>query len=202
MATQRTTIFIAVLAVHVVAAAAMLQQRQARTVTGEQTIEAFLIVDSPRPVAAATVPLALKAPVVELVAPEIQVTIATAPVLIPAEVPAAHPPAIAASTTSGESPLRVITPADYLRSPAPRYPPLARQLRQQGVVMVRVTIAATGEPMQVQIEKSSGFRLLDEAALDAVRKAWFRPMVESGTAHVAAALVPIEFLASALLASR
>jgi protein TonB len=91
------------------------------------------------------------------------------------------------------SSLRVITQADYLRPPSPRYPPLAHRLGLQGVVLVRVTIAMTGEPVRVEIERSSGFRLLDDAALAAVRKAWFRPLLESGTARVVEALIPVDF---------
>lgn len=51
------------------------------------------------------------------------------------------------------------------------YPAFARQLRQQGTVTVRLTIAPDGKLRSVEILSSSGHASLDKAALAAVRKA-------------------------------
>lgn len=51
------------------------------------------------------------------------------------------------------------------------YPQRARQLRQEGQPIVRIVIDPQGQAKQIAIEASSGVALLDEAALDIVRKA-------------------------------
>lgn len=58
--------------------------------------------------------------------------------------------------------------AAYLNNPPPRYPQAARQAGEQGVVTLRVLVMRTGVPSRVEIEKSSGYTLLDTAARDAV----------------------------------
>lgn len=79
-------------------------------------------------------------------------------------------------------------------APAPPYPPQALRLQQAGKVMLRVRVDAQGRPAEIAIESSSGFRLLDEAAIKVVRKRWhFVPATEGGQPIEAWALVPIEF---------
>ncbi len=50
-----------------------------------------------------------------------------------------------------------------------------------------------GRPAQIQIERSSGFARLDDAARVAVEKALFHPHVVNGIAQPAQVLIPIEF---------
>lgn len=73
----------------------------------------------------------------------------------------------------------VLTPpsfsAAYLRNPPPRYPPAARRNGDEGTVMLRVRVTADGAAAQVELDRSSGFPLLDGAALDAVRGWRFVP---------------------------
>jgi periplasmic protein TonB len=52
-----------------------------------------------------------------------------------------------------------------------RYPTSARLNGYEGRVVVRAVIKADGNLMDVQVHKSSGYELLDEAALEVVRKA-------------------------------
>ncbi len=73
---------------------------------------------------------------------------------------------------------RVInTKADpnYFQNPPPEYPEMAKQMRQEGLVMLAVDVDREGMPGQVEIKKSSGFRLLDQAAIKAVRHWKFQP---------------------------
>ena len=80
-------------------------------------------------------------------------------------------------------------------APPPPYPrnAVARQL--QGTVMLRIHVSATGEPMEVSVENSSGYALLDQAALKFVKARWrFVPVQRDGQATDAWALVPIEFV--------
>lgn len=51
------------------------------------------------------------------------------------------------------------------------YPQRARQLGQEGQPVVRMVLDAAGNVMQLALENSSGVSLLDETALDIVRRA-------------------------------
>ena len=64
---------------------------------------------------------------------------------------------------------------DYFQNPPPEYPELAKQMRQEGRVMLSVTVDRQGLPIKVEIAQSSGFRLLDQAALKAVSHWKFQP---------------------------
>ena len=57
----------------------------------------------------------------------------------------------------------------YLNNPRPAYPPMARKLGLEGVVLLRVDVSAKGTPDKVVIAHSSGASLLDEAAIKAVQ---------------------------------
>jgi protein TonB len=99
----------------------------------------------------------------------------------PAAVVAAPQPGQAESVTiddAGFGP-RVVTVADYLRyvrdhNPAPTYPRLARLRGEQGRVVVRVVVPATGQLQKAEIEEGSGFDLLDRVALEAAKQ-WRYP---------------------------
>jgi len=51
------------------------------------------------------------------------------------------------------------------------YPALARKRGIEGTVQVSFRITLTGEPEEIRIMKSSGFRILDRATLRVVKKA-------------------------------
>lgn len=55
----------------------------------------------------------------------------------------------------------------YIVKPSPSYPAESRSAREQGLVVLRITVNASGRPSQVEILKSSGFPRLDRAALEA-----------------------------------
>jgi len=83
--------------------------------------------------------------------------------------------------------------ARYLNNPKPEYPEIARQLRQQGVAILAVEVGADGHPNQVSLSRSSGFPLLDHAAIQAVRAWSFRPE-RAGDVPVSSHVeVPIRF---------
>lgn len=81
----------------------------------------------------------------------------------------------------------------YLEPPAPVYPRASRRLGESGLVIVRVFVDADGLPRQLQIAQSSGFARLDEAALDGVRRARFKPPTENGRPTAGWARIPIPF---------
>lgn len=80
-----------------------------------------------------------------------------------------------------------------LSSPAPRYPPQAARRGESGTVLVRVDVGPDGVPTSTSLVQSSNSRLLDKAALDAVRRWRFRPAVVNGHPTVGSVVVPIEF---------
>jgi protein TonB len=83
---------------------------------------------------------------------------------------------------------------EYVRAPAPRYPPESQRGRERGTVLLRVLVDALGRPAQIQVERSSGYSRLDAAARIAVEKALFRPHEVNGIAQPAQVLIPIEFV--------
>lgn len=88
-----------------------------------------------------------------------------------------------------------LTTLAYDVHPAPRYPRQALRAGDAGKVTLRVLVDENGQPKQVQIERSSGHRLLDRAARDQVLAKWrFHPATAPDGRRIAAwALVPIEF---------
>ncbi|WP_295970381.1 energy transducer TonB [uncultured Xanthomonas sp.] len=97
------------------------------------------------------------------------------------------PPASASAPVDGMQ-------LQYLRAPAPPYPRDALRDRLQGSVLLRVLVGTDGQPLQVSIEKSSGHRVLDQAARDQVLKRWaFKPALQNGTPVQAYGLVPVDF---------
>jgi protein TonB len=65
--------------------------------------------------------------------------------------------------------------AAYLRNPAPAYPAAARRRGDQGTAMLKVLVDSEGAPLRIELDQSSGSRLLDGAALDAVKSWRFVP---------------------------
>lgn len=90
-----------------------------------------------------------------------------------------------------------VTPPDfgasYLQNPAPAYPLASRRLREQGRVLLRVHVSATGEPQQVLLHESSGHARLDEAARAAVERWRFVPAKQGTRALAAWVVVPVRF---------
>jgi len=83
--------------------------------------------------------------------------------------------------------------AAYLRNPKPSYPPLAQRRGMQGVVLLLVEVSDKGLPTVVKVKKTSGYMLLDKAALKAVRAWRFAPAKRGGLPVAAAVEVPIRF---------
>src|SRR6185295_11789829 len=96
----------------------------------------------------------------------------TAPIEGPAQ-SAALPADAPASSAAADSTVVEVAPAfdaDYLRNPVPAYPSLARRLREQGRVLLRVHVDTAGNPDEVQLRVSSGFERLDASARETVMR--------------------------------
>jgi protein TonB len=83
--------------------------------------------------------------------------------------------------------------AAYLHNPAPDYPSMSRRAREQGRVLLKVTVSTKGDAEDVQLDTSSGFSRLDDAAIDAVKKWQFVPAKRNNQAIRASVLVPVKF---------
>ena len=78
-------------------------------------------------------------------------------------------------------------------NPLPRYPTVARRRGIEGTVTLEVRVNGAGLPEQVVLARSSGSALLDEAALEAVRRWRFRPARRAGEPVHGVVTVPITF---------
>jgi len=80
-------------------------------------------------------------------------------------------------------------------APPPPYPKMAVTRGIEGTVTLRIHVDASGSPIEVSIENSSGSALLDQAALKFVKARWhFVPAQSNGQATEGWALVPIQFV--------
>lgn len=82
----------------------------------------------------------------------------------------------------------------YRHPPTPAvYPPRAIELNQQGEALIRVRLDPTGAAVEIVLHRSSGFALLDRAALAAVRGWHFLPAVRGGRPVAAWVEIPVRF---------
>ena len=127
--------------------------------------------------------LPLSPPAPPLAAPS---SMSTPSVLPPArttaEVPAA--PAVAAPVEASLA----------YRSAPLQFPLQALRQRMHGLVLLHVLVDETGRPVDVQVERSSGYPLLDRSAREQVLAGWrFQPAVLNGQRVRAWARVPVSF---------
>ena len=164
-----------------------------------QVLSEFIEPATPRPVRP---PPSVPTPPPQAAAPA-----PAAPVPTPPPPPTAEPTAATATPTPAapstattalpiQAPARIETPssqAQYLQNPKPVYPTLSRRLGEQGLVMVRVLVGADGLPQRVELQQSSGFERLDQAALATVRGWRFVPGKRNGVPEAMWFNVPIDF---------
>ncbi|MBI3010844.1 MAG: energy transducer TonB [Candidatus Omnitrophica bacterium] len=81
----------------------------------------------------------------------------------------------------------------YLRNPPPVYPLLARQQGEEGTVLLAIYVLPTGHCGQIRVSSSSGFALLDHAAIEAVKHWKFKAARRAGKAVAVWVEIPIRF---------
>jgi len=89
--------------------------------------------------------------------------------------------------------LRDPVPVAQLNRP-PVYPALARKRGWEGTVLLEVDILADGMVQVISIRQSSSYGLLDQEAVEAVRKWHFQPGTRAGMPVAMKVLVPVHFL--------
>ena len=106
-----------------------------------------------------------------------------------ASAPARPPPRAAAAVAARVT--AAVPRGDRCRPP--KYPAQAQRMGHEGRVVLRVHVGVGGRPLAVEVEESSGYPLLDEAAAAAVRDWTFEPAREGDRAVESVVRVPFRF---------
>ena len=86
-----------------------------------------------------------------------------------------------------------IIPPDYKINKKPIYPRAARIKGYQGTVYLKITLNSEGRVIDSKVERSSGYSILDRAALKASYKWYFKPAYINNNAVSTIILVPVKF---------
>ena len=81
----------------------------------------------------------------------------------------------------------------YLENPAPEYPIIAERRGYQGTVILDVLVNRDGRVESIQLAKSSGYDILDRAAIKGVREWLFHPAKRGNEVVDAWVKIPIKF---------
>ncbi len=95
------------------------------------------------------------------------------------------------TSTSGEA--QSTTSVSVLRSVHPRYPRIAKKSGWEGTVLVRVTVEKNGRASQVDVSRSSGHKVLDDAALKAIKRWTFSPARDGNIPIKSVVVIPLKF---------
>jgi len=116
---------------------------------------------------------------------------------VPAPLPTPTPAAERSSAPVAAPAPVSLTPARYdaayLHNPRPNYPSLSRRLAEEGKVLLKVKVSANGQALAVDVDKSSNFERLDEAAKQAVARWRFVPAKRGDENIEASVIVPLVF---------
>lgn len=82
---------------------------------------------------------------------------------------------------------------DYKTNPKPKYPMIARRSGYEGVVLLRVWVTERGKVGKIELERSSGYEVLDKSAIEAVKDWIFIPAKKNGVSISSWVKVPIRF---------
>jgi protein TonB len=93
-----------------------------------------------------------------------------------------------------EKPVTLSSVQYHGQRPVPTYPRMSQRLREEGTTIILVEIDTTGNVTRAAVSKSSGFERLDQAALEAARRARFTPAKAGGVARSARANLPFNFV--------
>ena len=106
--------------------------------------------------------------------------------------PPAPPPPPAAAPPVVRTALK-LNPRATQPSTADYYPPTSQRLGEEGVARVKVCVGTNGRVKTSELEGTSGFERLDEAALKVGKLMRFTPPTENGVAVEQCGTLPIRF---------
>lgn len=150
-------------------------------------VEAVLLEDTkpdippppPPPKASTPPPPAYVPPIDVPIAPSAPSVNAIAAVTPTPQPPA--PPSPPAPTQAVKSePVRTGAVVNSANCEKPEYPSASRRMEEEGTVSLRFLIGTDGKVIQSEIEKSSGYKRLDEAARAGLSRCQFRPATVDG----------------------
>jgi protein TonB len=102
--------------------------------------------------------------------------------------------ALAQATSPAQADVQLpLSDADYLHNPRPHYPSTSQRLNEQGRTTVRVLIGTNGLAERAEIAKSSGYKRLDDAAINTVMRWRYVPGKRGGVAESMWFDVPINW---------
>jgi TonB family protein len=81
----------------------------------------------------------------------------------------------------------------YKQNPSPAYPLRARRMGYEGLVMLKVLVDENGRVDDLEVLDSSGYAILDKAAIASVKKWMFEPGTEGGKKKKMWVKIPIRF---------
>jgi TonB family protein len=82
----------------------------------------------------------------------------------------------------------------YKENSPPAYPAIARVRGYEGVVLVSAEVLPDGRVGSMKIRKSSGYAILDQSAIEAVKPWKFEPAKKSGNPFTVWVELPIKFI--------
>lgn len=130
--------------------------------------------------------------------PVVEEVAEAAPQPLPVEAPPAviAPPAVTTAPAVAAAPVVDTEPdykASYLNNPRPSYPMVARRMGWEGKVILNVEVLAEGACGAVNLFRSSGREVLDNAAMATVKSWRFIPARRAGSSITQWFKVPINF---------
>jgi protein TonB len=202
---SRLTAVSVIIGIHVVALAAFISLGGAQVVMREaQPLLVRFLPDAPS--APVEIPRAVPLPVLRppdirlpapppienLITVRMEESAPPAPPVVTAMISPAAPslPAPPPSPSVAEPPRADMA---YLNNPPPAYPAVSKRAGEHGRVMLRVRVDAAGRVEAIEVQSTSGYPRLDEAALAAVRRWKFVPAKLGERAVAGWAIVPVNF---------
>lgn len=92
----------------------------------------------------------------------------------------ASPAATAVAAPKPAAPARTTANVNMAQCEKPEYPSASRRMEEEGTVALRFLVGVDGKIVQSEIEKSSGYKRLDEAARTGLSKCQFKPATVDG----------------------
>lgn len=196
----------AILILHILLVSALIQIRSHVQHVQEAKLTVVNLSPPPPPPSAQTPPpppstpqVVAPPPIVQTPVPPVQ-TVQTTPdpvpvpspqrtvVATPAPSPAVASPAPPSLIQGGD------LSAQMIAGKPPRYPVESRRKREQGTVVLTLTLGVDGAVDTIAVSQSSGFARLDDAARDAVRKWRWSPVIRNGQPMRVKGVVEIPFV--------
>ncbi len=196
----------AIVIAHILILAAVIQARTHRRHVREDVLTVVNLSPPPPPPAPKSPPPPPAAPQVVAPLPIVQTPIARPPIQTTPEIapvpvvdarpapPSPLPPAPAAPPAPPSIVQAGDLGAQMVSGKPPRYPIDSRRKREQGTVVLALTLSLDGAVEKIALAQSSGFKRLDDAARDAVQSWRWKPVLRNGQPMRVKGMVEIPFV--------